>query len=293
MYAFSLRTKILTNTITKMKTTIKTIAILMASLLAVPAANAQAWLDNHTGSVNTGNRHLLLNFDLYSGNVYTFAVSTIAFGFLNDAFKQNVLETGFVADITTAQYDTRKISTHMWSPVGVQARELFNDINPNLKIGWKSSSYSSANIGVFANLGYKLHQFSLRADDQAPWERLRYQRIYAGVGVQGIFGGLESPYRVIVEGAVRYVIPTALTTTAWSDVETTQLSKGVQTHWAVKMGGADAFQNIGLFVDIDHFNLIDKGWAATDGSRPFNDFSLKNITLGITMSVSFGQAEKR
>lgn len=276
-----------------MKTTIKTIAIMMAILLTIPAANAQAWLDNHSGSVNTHDRHLLLNFDLYSGNIYTFAISTIAFGFLNDAFKQNVLETGFVADLTSAKDDTRKLSTHMWSPVGIQARELFNDINPNLKIGWKSSSQSSANVGVFANLGYKLHQFSLRGDNNAPWERLRYQRVYAGVGLQGIFGSLESPYRVIVEGAVRYVIPTALTTTAWSDVETAQLSKGVQTHWAIKMGGAEAFQNFGFFVDVDHFNLIDKGWTAPDGSRPFNDFKLKNITLGVTMSVSFGQAKKR
>lgn len=276
-----------------MKTTIKAIAMLLAILPAIPAVNAQSWLDNHTGSVNAHNRHLLLNFDLYSGNVYTFAVSTIAFGFLNDAFKQNVLETGFVADLTSAKDDSRKLSTHMWSPVGIQARELFNDINPNLKVGWKSSSQGSANVGVFANLGYKLHQFSLRGDDTAPWERLRYQRVYAGVGIQGIFGGLESPYRVIVEGAVRYVIPTALTTTAWSDVETAQLSKGVQTHWAIKMGGAEAFQNFGFFVDIDHFNLVDKGWTAPDGGRPFNEFKLKNITMGVTMSVSFGQAKKR
>lgn len=263
---------------------------LLAVLAVLPSA-AQSWLENHNETVHIKNPNLYCHVDINSGNVYTMALATVATGYINYGIKRNLFETAFVVDLLSAENDGEKIKTKINSPLGLTMRELFNDINPVVKIGYKSNSSGLVNWGIYASAQYKLHQF--RADCNGDYERFRYQRVGFGGGLLGFFGRLSDPFHVVVEAGASYSIPVAFSTSAWDSPQKSQLGKGLTSHFAVKFGGSDTFQNIGVFVDIDHFDLFDKKYESNGGTRPFENMKFKNICLGVSMSVTFGQADNR
>lgn len=268
----------------------KIIAFILMVLVGFNA-NAQSWLENHHDELKVKNPNLYFHVDVNSGNVYTMAASTVLLGYINYGLKRNVFETGYVMDFISAKNGSEKIKTKMNSPLGFRCSELFNDIMPDIKLGYKSNSPGGANWGIYVDVKYKMHQFKMDCGNKE-LDKFRYSRVGFGGGIMGIFGKLTDPYHVIIEAGACYNIPLSFNTTAWTDSDSKQLSKGVTSHFSVKFGGADSFQNIGLFVDIDHNNLFDSNFEKNN-IRLFNDLTFKNVCVGVSFSVTIGQTDKR
>lgn len=250
-------------------------------------------ISNENSEIKIANPHIYFHVGFNSGNVFPTALSTIIFGYANYGLKRNVFESGFVVDLLSAQMNDTgtKIASKMNSPMGLTFRELFNDVNPNVRIGWRSNYSHGANFGVFAMADYKLHQF--RSDlYSSDLNYMRYQRIGVGGGLLGVFGGLNNGVLVLVEAAAKYNFPISFHASGWDDNSTNQLSKGVSSHFAVKIGGRNTMQNIGVFVDIDHFNIFNKKYE-TGGSRPYENLKFRNVSVGVSLSVTFNQAKER
>ena len=269
---------------------IKLLTIILVLLILPIKLNAQAWLQEHQQEVRISNPNLYFHVDLNSGNIYTMGVSTIVLGYLNYGLKRNIFETAYMVDFLSAKQDGNTIKNKMFSPIGLRAADLFNTISPKLKIGYKSNNSGNANWGVYALANYKLHQFKLKFDDD-DYDRMRYSRLGFGAGIIGIFGDLTAPYHVIIEGEAYYNIPLTFSTSFLDNHSINQLNRGLTSHFAIKFGGSNSFQNIGIFVDIDHFNLVNE--KCNQEHTPIKDLELRNISVGISLSVTLGQSEKR
>lgn len=101
-------------------------------------------------NVHFKNHHLIFNGDLAFGSPYTAAVSSIVTGLanyylLNDAFFEN----SFAYSTYSVNKDGVKAKT--MNPMGITAKELFNNVQTGLKVGYQTYSPEFVNAGIYAS----------------------------------------------------------------------------------------------------------------------------------------------
>lgn len=225
------------------------------------------------------NHNLIFNSEISAGNVYSFAVSSAVTGLinyylLNDAFFEN----SFSYAIYKSNVDDLK--TRTLNPMGITASELFNNIQAGLKLGYQTYNPNFFNAGIYASAYYKLDQFDVGYEDELL--RHKAQRVLLGATALFSFGSMKQSSRVIVEAGCKYSLGLSYDTPTLSDKEL--LNDGFISHFAIKLASRGLMQNIGVFADINHFNL----WKNWDGAPELN-----NYTIGFTWTITPQQADER
>lgn len=229
--------------------------------------------------VGIKNHNLILNCDLGFGNPYTTAFSSVVTGLtnyylLNDAFFEN----SFIYGIYPSNVDGLKVKTQ--NPMGVTARELFNNVQTGLKIGYQSYSPGFVNAGIYATGHYKIDQFKVGYNDEN-MQNHRAQRVLVGATALLSLGSMEQANRVIIEAGCRYSI--GLNYKSPQDSDDLSLNDGFVSHFGVKVASRGMLQNLGVFADINHFNL----WNNSNGNK------LNNYTFGLTWTITPQQIDDR
>lgn len=228
--------------------------------------------------------HLYAKVELNSGNIYPFAVWSILSGVLNSSTNYNLFEGGYAYD-----YYAGNCHTKYNSPIGFTARSLFNHLQPGIKLGYYSDYFSSpVNWGLVATAGYKLNQFGIKDGDLVQHQNV--QRLQLGASLLLAFGKNGGWSQVLLELGAKYNIATAYKGFGINDSKA--LNNGVTSHYALKFGGEGWLQNVGVFVDIDHYNLFNQTFEHS-GALPFRDSKLKDMTFGLSLTVTPSQVGKR
>lgn len=219
------------------------------------------------------NQHLIFNGEIASGNPYTIAASSVITGLanyylLNDAFFEN----SFVYSIYTTNIDDLKIKTQ--PPMGITARELFNNLQVGLKLGYQTYNPDFFNFGFYASAHYKIDQFKVGYNDDN-MSNHRAERTLLGATALFSLGSMKQPSRVIIEAGLRYSLGLAYHSPLGDDKN--QLNDGLVSHFAIKLASRGMWQNIGLYADINHFNM----WKDFRPSQELN-----NYTFGITWTIT-------
>lgn len=225
------------------------------------------------------NQHLIFNGEIASGNPYLIAASSVITGLtnyylLNDAFFENA----FAYSIYSTNIDGLKAKT--MNPMGLTASELFNNFQIGLKIGYQTYNPEYFNFGIYASAHYKIDQFKVGYDDHM--DRHRAQRALIGATALLSLGSMRQPSRIIVEAGLRYSLGLAYKSPFGDNKD--QLNDGLVSHFAIKLASRGMWQNIGLYADINHFNM----WK---DFRP--NHKLNNYTFGITWTITPQQVIKR
>ena len=232
------------------------------------------------GKSHIRNNHLILNAEVASGSPYTFAVSSVITGLLNyyvlnDAFFEN----SYTYTFYSTNIDGLKART--MNPMGLTAREMFNNIQTGLKLGYQTYRPEFFNCGIYATAHYKMEQFKVGYDSDNMFNH-RIQRVLVGATALVSLGSMKQPQRVIIEAGLRYSIP--LTYKSPNGNGKSMLNEGYSSHYAVKIASRGMLQDIGIFADIDHFNL----WKNYKPNHRLRDFS-----IGVTWKITPQQADER
>ena len=229
-------------------------------------------------NVHFKNHHLIFNGDLAFGSPYTAAVSSIVTGLanyylLNDAFFEN--------SFAYSTYSVNKDGVKAMNPMGLTAKELFNNVQTGLKVGYQTYSPEFVNAGIYASAHYKLDQFQVGIEDDHMTNH-RAQRVLVGATVLLSLGSMGQASRVIVEAGCRYSLGLAYKSPLGTDKK--QLNDGLVSHFAIKLASRGMMQNVGVYADINHFNL----WK---DFRP--NQKLNNMTFGLTWTITPQQVDER
>lgn len=252
----------------------KTLGLLLFFLLAViNSANAQR--DNHIK-----NHNLILNADVGFGSPYTFALSSVATGLANYyLFNDAFFENSYIYSLYSAKPDGLKART--MNPMGLSAYNLFNNVQAGMKVGYQTYTPESFNFGIYGSVHYKLDQFEIGVDTDH-MTRQRADRLLLGATALLSFGSMEEASRVIVEIGERYSLPLSYKSSFSDSID--QLNSGFISHFAIKLASRGLMQDVGVFVDVNHFNL----WK---DFRP--DYKLNDVTFGISWKITPQQAGDR
>lgn len=229
--------------------------------------------------------NLYFHIEMNSGNIYPFAGWSILSGVLNSALRYNLFESGFAYDL----YTGNGVKTKYNSPIAFDAVNLFNHIQPAIKIGYYSDYINSTfNWGVLATAGYKINQFQLKEIND--FTRQCVHRTQLGGMILLAFGKNGGSTQAMIEAGLKYNIATKY---KGGDIEKTDaLNNGLTSHFALKFGGSGWLQNIGLYADIDHYKLFNRDFEY-NGIKPFYNNNLRNTTIGVCVTVTPAQADRR
>lgn len=252
-----------------MKKALSLLHLLTAILLLSAGANATAQ-----------NRHFYHRGDIGSGNAYMFVGTNLITAFANYLSHDILFDNSFNYTFYDCNLGGTEFKTKANNIMGLKAKELFNDFTAGVKLGYKSDSYSSFNWGIYGSFHYKINQFQLKPDGAESYANERMCYLKPGVGAFVVLGSIESDIKVQIEGALRYALPIAYK--GMLGDKTDMLDSGIQSHFALKLGGAHDFSG-GVFVDINHFDFYK--------DMP-SDSKFKAYTIGVTLTITPKRGER-
>lgn len=212
--------------------------------------------------------------ELNYGNLYSFAISSCLTGVLNYFIDDAIFETGLGVPIYRQQ-TSDLFSFSRNNLFGIQPNDLIHNFDGGIKLGYQTYDPRFVNFGVCALASYKYEPFSgtlLQNDNIQSLFSIR--RILLGGNLMLCLGEMGMNTQVILEVGLRY--SKGLTYNAPSLLYGKgALNDGLVSHYGISIGGPGYFQNIKLFADITHYNLI---------TSP--DLTLSPIYVGLSWTVT-------
>lgn len=235
---------------------------------------------NAQRDIRIKNHNLIFNADLGFGNPYTFALSSVATGLANYyLFNDAFFENSFLYSLYSV--DPARVKARTMDPMGLTAKDLFNNVQAGLKLGYQTYSAEYFNCGFYGSVHYKLDQFKVGEND-GDMAAHRAGRMLFGATALLSFGRMDQSSRVIVEAGARYSYGVSYKSPLGDSKE--YLNNGFMSHFALKLASLSLLQDVGVFLDINHFNL----WK---DYKP--NHKLKDVTFGISWKITPQQAEGR
>lgn len=225
--------------------------------------------------------------DLTYGNIYTFAVSSCFIGVLNYLINDTVFENGYEYVFHNVSPDSNFKKNSL---TGVKFNDLFNNFQGGIKLGYRTDFTGFTNIGLYGSAHYRLDNYLLSSDSGTGLASNRADRIIVGANLLLILGKIDSNFKVTAEAGLRYSLGINYKSPYGHDLQ--QINNGFISHYAVKFSGPSLLQNLGVFVDISHFNLLNEGYIS-NGILPYENMKFKPVTLGITWTITPHQALDR
>lgn len=231
------------------------LAIISLCLFLSIDSNAQGRLYNYSGRAR--HNHFYHKVEFNYGNLYSFALSSCLTGVVNYLLDDAIFESGFCWPIYRKQ-EVSPYSFERQNVVGLQSNDLLHNIDCGIKLGYQTSDPGLLNFGICAVADYKYEPFmdSLQQDEVIQSFRSNIRRILLGGNIMLYLGKMAMGTQVILETGIRYSY--GLTCNVPSSLgSTTSLNNGIVSHFAVSFGGPSYFQNIRIFADLTHFNLLE------------------------------------
>lgn len=219
-------------------------------------------------------RHFYHRVDVASSNIYSFVVSNLVTGYANYLSHDILFDNSFVYTLYSGEIDDVKIKSKGYSPMGVTAKEIFNDAYAGIKLGYQSDLMGSFNWGVYASGHYRINQADINFPVSEDYGRECFQYVKPGLGLLFTFGGVENNVKVQFETAVRYDIPIGYK--GYFGTSTDVLQKGLSTHFSLKVAGF-SWLSAGIFGDFAHYKTF-KNMADNDNFRPYS--------FGLTFTIT-------
>ncbi len=251
----------------------KILLLILAIMVSSPVALSQA-------KIKIKNHNLIFSGDIASGNLYTIGASSALTGLinyyvLNDAFFEN----SFAYDVFSTNTDGLKANTY--NPMGLSARELFNNLQVGLKLGYQTYTPDFFNYGFYASGHYKISQFEVGTSDENK-RCHRAQRFLLGGNALISLGSMEQAARIVIEAGCRYSFGVGYHSPLGDDKG--QLADGLTSHFAIKLASRGMMQNLGVYADLNHFNF----WKDLRPNKRLN-----NWTIGICWTITPQQVDDR
>ena len=237
------------------------------------AAQAQGGLRHDRAK----NHNLYIRAELASGNIYPMAASMVT-GLFNYWLDRPVFETSYAYSFLNAHCDGQPLDVARYKASGITARDLFNDIEAGLKVGWQTYTTRLFNWGVYASGHYKIDQFKVQAPGEEAYDRHRIHRAQLGLNAFTTIGSMDSPLKATIEAGCRYNIG-CLYHSPYGD-DAGSLNNGLTSHFALKLAGEFLLQDIGVFANINHYNLL-RGQDVRGGVDDIGGW-----TIGLTFSLT-------
>ncbi len=255
--------------------------LLLLLLTAVLTVNLSA-----QDRIRVHDQRFYFKLDLESGNIFSCAaLAGVSAGF-NALTHRDFSINAFTINSEKAK-DNTEVKNYEWNKTG--AEDLFKDMQTGIRIGAKTDNGNFVNFGFYTSLHYKINQFKLEDFATKEFEKHGIHRVLFGVSALMQLGGDGKNFLGFFEAGVRYAVATKYDNPYNTDKS--GLNNGLISHWAFHFspnGGTVGFQDIGVFFDMNHYNLL-KDNAFTQS--PINE--IKMWTIGITFAITPGQADKR
>lgn len=219
-------------------------------------------------------RHFYHRVDVGSSNIYTFVVSNLITGYTNYLTHDILFDDSYSYSLYNGRLNGEKIKTKGYNPMGITARELFNDAFAGVKLGYQSDYMGPVNWGIYTSAHYKINQFKVLFPFEDGYNSERAQYLKTGGGLFLTFGSIESITKVQVEAALRYDMPLSYAGIYGNDSGV--LNRGVSSHFAVKVGGF-SWLSAGVYADFNHYDLY-KNMGSNSTFKQYN--------VGVTFTIT-------
>lgn len=223
------------------------------------------------------NHNLIFNGEVAFSNLYSWLVSAVATGAVNGLLNTSFFESSLIESVYSTKTDNLTVKPMKY--YGGTANDLFGDMQFGIKLGYQTYNPGFFNIGAYASAHYRLSQFRVETDKDT--QKHRTQRALLGITARFSLGSMEQSTRVIVETGVRYNLALAYKSPMGTDKDQTR--SGLSSHYAIMLAGPRYLQDVGIFVDVNHFNMWkDYGFVE----------KLNHYTVGLTWRVTIPQIKK-
>lgn len=229
----------------------------------------------HVG-VSAQSRNFYHRLDVGSGNVYSFVGSNLITAFVNYFSHDLLFDNSFNYTVFSGNGN---LKTKTENTMGINSRDLFNDVFAGTKLGYKSDNFGNFNWGVYGSVHYKLNQFQSIWTLGGNYNHERFSFLKSGIGFYTLFGSIEQKLKCQIEFGLQYCVPTSYKGNFGNDAKV--LNNGIASHYALKIAGATDF-SCGVFLDLYHFDIYKK-----DFSKKF-----KMYNLGVTFTITPKRGER-
>ena len=237
------------------------------------------------GGLNTSrakNHNLYFHIDFGSGNIYPTVIS-MATGYFNYLLDRPIFETSYNYSFITAKYGNEKLDTKHYDFNGLTARDLFNDIEAGIKLGYQTYTPDLFNVGIYGSVHYKLDQFMVKGYNESDYQSQNIHRVLLGATAFTTIGKMDNALKVTLEAGCRYNIGCLYKVNSVKMDDA--LNNGLSSHFAIKFAGEEIYQNIAIFANFNHFNLL---------KAPINGVDKINMwSIGITWSLTPVQIDSK
>lgn len=220
--------------------------------------------------------------ELNYGNIYSFAITSCLTGVVNYLIDDAVFETGFDYPIYREQ-TASPYSFKRQNIFGVQLKDLLHNFDAGIKLGYQTYDPRFVNFGVCAVGSYKYEPFigTVLKEDATIANPSSIQRALIGGNIMLYLGEMGMSTQVTLEAGVRYSIGLSLDDPS-RIIAHESLTNGIVSHYAISVGGPGYFQNIKLFADISHYDLIES-----------SNLQLSPIYVGLSWTITPQQSDNK
>lgn len=202
-------------------------------------------------SMNMSAQHFYHRLDVSTSNIYTFVAANLATAGLNLLTNDRLFDNAYAYTYYDLSPSSIKMNTK--DIAGLTARDVFSDIMVGAKLGYQSFNRGNFNWGVYGSAHYKINQFGTEVSEIVTNHNI--QKVMVGGGLIFTLGNMESKARVIIEAGLRYDIPLSYKGSFGTDTKDV-LNSGLSSHYAIRFGGMNWLEGIGVYADIPHYNAL-------------------------------------
>lgn len=222
-------------------------------------------------------RHTYFHIGIGAGeNVWSTLVYALAAEELNVLTHSNIFESSVEYNLRSGKTDGEKMGFKKFRAYGFRSCDLFQLVQPSIKLGYMSSLPGNVNWGLYGEALYRYEQFQVSPiKSDKDYSKQQMGRALFGGSAFVVLGGVTKDLHVMVEAGLRYNMGIdAKGALGNKDA----FNDGLTSHYAVKLTGARMKYDFGIYVDVNHFDYL-----KSDTQK------FKNISIGFTCCLTFGQ----
>lgn len=232
-----------------------------------------------TCSAQALGRHTYFHVGIGSGeNMWPATAYNVATGFLNGLTSSHIFESSIEYNARSGKTNGEKMGIKHFKGAGFRACDLFQLVEPSIKLGYVSSLQGNVNWGLYGEALYRYEQFQVspvKSDDD--YSKQQMGRALFGGSAFVVLGGVTKDLHVMVEAGLRYNMGIDAKGVLGNKYA---FNDGLTSHYAVKFTGARMDYNngyyFGIYVDVNHFDYL-----KSDTQK------MNNVSIGITYSFAY------
>jgi len=224
-------------------------------------------------------RHTFFHVGMGSGeNVWSTVAYSLVATALNVSTETDIFEYSVEYNLRSGETNGEKMGLKHYKPFGFRSCDMFSLVKPSVQLGYVSCLQGDINWGVYGVAEYRYEQFRvspIKSEDN--YSKQQMGRALFGGSAFVVIGGYTKKLHLMAEAGIRYNIGIdAKGVLGNKDA----FNNGLTSHYALKLTGSKLNRNCGIFVDVNHFDYLKSKTQR-----------LKNVSVGLTFCVTFGQLE--